>query len=295
MHCVYEVSKKPVATVRETDAIPVAADAAGQAVAEVPVLAFPTPHHGSIDTLGSLQSPGGAGDRDFAALDLSIEDVLAGSEMQDVFALETSSRRFDSQCSSSDMLFAANPDQQLHRSSPPAWMWSPTSIQPRLGNMEQAPWSAWTNSARVTSTLLTPELNKALSYSTGELLPALQLIRSSSAVVQHSTRLIIQGLRAYPMMVLRRETFPPFIHPHWHRQSVPSLPEPLASCMSIAHMYAFRTEETKPFLWRTIQAEDERFLAQVSFQYPGSLCCYSRVHSVTECPQRTCSHVSKRR
>jgi hypothetical protein len=38
-------------------------------------------------------------------------------------------------------------------------------------------------------------------------------------------------------------------------------------------MYAFRTEETRPFLWRTIQAEDERFLAQVKRFPPIEVVC----------------------
>lgn len=216
--------------------------------------------------------------------------------MQTVFAPGRINDTFESHGSSSDMVFDAVPDQQIQRIPSPAWMWSLSSIQPRMGTVEQAPWSTWTNSVvTVTSTLHTPELNKALSYTTGVLVPTLQLMRSSSAVVQYSTRLIIQGLRAYPMMVLRRETMPPFIHPHWHRQIAPSLPEPLSSCMSIAQMYAFRTEETKPFLWRTIQAEDERFLAQVITPSTIAVNHYLRLRSVRECLPKTFWPVSKRR
>ncbi|KAH8904194.1 hypothetical protein BR93DRAFT_971259 [Coniochaeta sp. PMI_546] len=52
---------------------------------------------------------------------------------------------------------------------------------------------------------------------------------------------------------------------------MPCLPEPVSSCMSVAHMYAFRSEETRPFLWRTVQAEDERFLAQRRTMSPEDL------------------------
>ncbi|UKZ82669.1 hypothetical protein TrVFT333_010463 [Trichoderma virens FT-333] len=37
------------------------------------------------------------------------------------------------------------------------------------------------------------------------------------------------------------------------------MPETLANCMSIAQIYATRTPETKPFLWRMIGAELQRF------------------------------------
>lgn len=79
--------------------------------------------------------------------------------------------------------------------------------------------------------------------------------------LQHASRVIMQMLYAYPQMMLRRQTFPPFIHPHWHEKR---LPDTLATCMSIAQLFAARTPETEPFLWRTISAEEERFREQVS-------------------------------
>ncbi|KAF4968606.1 hypothetical protein FSARC_4030 [Fusarium sarcochroum] len=74
--------------------------------------------------------------------------------------------------------------------------------------------------------------------------------------LNHASRVIMQMLYAYPQMMLRRQTFPPFIHPHWHE---PRLPGTLANCMSIAQLFAARTPETEPFLWRMIAAEEERF------------------------------------
>jgi hypothetical protein len=73
--------------------------------------------------------------------------------------------------------------------------------------------------------------------------------------------LVIQALRSFPTMMLRRETFPWFIHPHSHLLATParaSLPEALSTCMSIAQMFALRTFDTKRFLWRTISAECRR-------------------------------------
>jgi hypothetical protein len=82
--------------------------------------------------------------------------------------------------------------------------------------------------------------------------------------LQHASRVIMQMLYAYPQMMLRRQTFPPFIHPHWHDKR---LPDTLATCMSIAQLFAARTPETEPFLWRTISAEEKRFREKVSRRF----------------------------
>ncbi|KAG8359282.1 hypothetical protein FVEN_g3060 [Fusarium venenatum] len=73
--------------------------------------------------------------------------------------------------------------------------------------------------------------------------------------LQHASRIVMQMLYAYPQMMLRRQTFPQFIHPHWHQQH---LPEALSNCMGIAQLFASRTPETGPFLWKTISAEQNR-------------------------------------
>ncbi|CAG1992585.1 unnamed protein product [Fusarium graminearum] len=74
--------------------------------------------------------------------------------------------------------------------------------------------------------------------------------------LQHASRIVMQMLYSYPRMMLRRQTFPPFIHPHWHQEH---LPEALGNCMSIARLFESRTPETVPFLWKTIIAEQTRF------------------------------------
>ncbi|KAF5259979.1 hypothetical protein FOXYS1_9388 [Fusarium oxysporum] len=74
--------------------------------------------------------------------------------------------------------------------------------------------------------------------------------------MQHASRVIMQMLYAYPQMMLRRQTFPPFIHPHWHLKT---LPETLGNCMSLSQLFAARTPETQSFLWRMVAAEEGRF------------------------------------
>ena len=86
----------------------------------------------------------------------------------------------------------------------------------------------------------------------------LAVVQSGRPHAQHNADLIIQSLRSFPTMMLRRETFPWFIHPHSQLLSKPTvaaLPEALSNCMSIAQMFASRTSETKHFLRQTIGAE----------------------------------------
>ncbi|KAH8895527.1 hypothetical protein GQ53DRAFT_744117 [Thozetella sp. PMI_491] len=86
----------------------------------------------------------------------------------------------------------------------------------------------------------------------------------SSRSSRGNARLVLQKLRAYPIMMLRRETFPPFIHPHWHNWAMSGLPGPLSSCMGIAQLFASRTAETTPFLWHTIRNETRRLYKQMN-------------------------------
>ena len=77
---------------------------------------------------------------------------------------------------------------------------------------------------------------------------------------KQSANLIVEALCAVPQQMLRRATLPPFIHPQWHRSA---MPEPLAVCMCLAQMFVSRTSDIKPFLWRTILAEQKRIVDQV--------------------------------
>ena len=85
---------------------------------------------------------------------------------------------------------------------------------------------------------------------------------------RHSTRFIVQMLRSYPTMMLRRETFPPFIHAHGHGQGSHTLPAPLANGMAIAQLFASRTSETKPFLWHSVRSESRRAREEVRSPAP---------------------------
>lgn len=89
---------------------------------------------------------------------------------------------------------------------------------------------------------------------------SLAVLHAERPHAQHNADIVIKSLRSFPTMMLRRETFPWFIHPHSHLPSRTraALPEPLSACMSIAQMFASRTSETKHLLYRAIRAEYRR-------------------------------------
>ncbi|KAK1978576.1 hypothetical protein LZ30DRAFT_752054 [Colletotrichum cereale] len=60
-------------------------------------------------------------------------------------------------------------------------------------------------------------------------------------------------------MMTQISSFPPFIHPYEDKSH---LPEPLADCMSIAVLYVARNCDTRSFLWKAIQEEQERNIRQ---------------------------------
>ena len=137
---------------------------------------------------------------------------------------------------------------------------SDASVAP-CSNLDQqsAPWCSWARGG-VSLSVVTENPMVELD---SNLLAVLQTERPHA---QHSANLVIQSLRSFPTMMLRRETFPWFIHPHSQLLSKPvraALPEALSTCMSIAQMFASRTSETKPFLWCTIRAEYRRFTNEV--------------------------------
>ena len=85
-------------------------------------------------------------------------------------------------------------------------------------------------------------------------------------VAQNNANYIIRTLRTFPQRMLRRATFPPFIHQPWPTDSngfIIDGPEPIANCMSIAQIFASRTPESTAFVWRTIRAEQQRLVDEV--------------------------------
>lgn len=107
----------------------------------------------------------------------------------------------------------------------------------------------------------------------------LSRIPRNDPVLQFTSSLVVQSLRAFPRMMMRRETFPSFIHPHWCDTAATgefSLPEQLVNCMGIAQMFTNRNVESSFFLWRTVSTEQRAFIQNVRL----SLCSQDDIESV---------------
>jgi hypothetical protein len=80
--------------------------------------------------------------------------------------------------------------------------------------------------------------------------------------------MIVDMIRAYPRMMMRRETFPPFVHANFPAEDHPNdhsrLPENLTNCMGIAQLFAVCNDDTRLFVWGTILAEMRRFRTRAS-------------------------------
>ena len=89
---------------------------------------------------------------------------------------------------------------------------------------------------------------------------ALAPISQVGLASQHAANLIGHIVSAFPQMMLRKQTFPPFIYPHWNLSVAPEI---LQSCMSIAELFVSRTAQSRRFLWRSIDAELQHLIDAV--------------------------------
>ena len=138
-----------------------------------------------------------------------------------------------------------------------------SSISSFSGSDQQAPnWCTWWqgNVSSLSVIAVVPRVN--LDPTSSGFLTIMQI---EKPYAQHNADLIIQTLRALPTMMLRRNTFPWFVHSHAHLLTIQkeALPEALSTCMSVAQLFASRTAETKPILWCTVRAEYRGFLKKV--------------------------------
>lgn len=87
----------------------------------------------------------------------------------------------------------------------------------------------------------------------------------SNPTQKQSAATLRRFLASYPTMMLRRETFPPFIHP----QCMPdvegnvSLLKPLERCVELARAFRYRARENAESVWRDIRVEHERLWTEV--------------------------------
>jgi hypothetical protein len=128
-------------------------------------------------------------------------------------------------------------------------------------DQQMLPWNAWIHRGVSLSVVIDNPVVSANSN-------LLSILRKDRPHAQHNADIIIQSLRAFPTMMLRKETFPWFIHPHTHllfKSTDGALPEALSNCMSIAQLFASRTAETNKFLWRAIRVEYHGFVEKVHY------------------------------
>lgn len=130
------------------------------------------------------------------------------------------------------------------------------SVHPHDSLMDTAPQRPRRQSSRFEYFPLQPGLTDWNYYPE---IPYLKPLPKTDRVARQYALTVIRTIRGYPQMMLRQDTFPPFIHTCMYGASddasAMTLPTPLANCVSIAHIFALRTDETKQFLWDTIAAE----------------------------------------
>ncbi|KAL9091287.1 MAG: hypothetical protein Q9165_004921 [Trypethelium subeluteriae] len=81
---------------------------------------------------------------------------------------------------------------------------------------------------------------------------------------QRIVALIYHTLKSYPLMMLRHNALPPFIHPRLISSSVDNdYMEPLTNCISLVHMIGSGVQGSRKLFWRNVRLECERFCEEV--------------------------------
>lgn len=84
------------------------------------------------------------------------------------------------------------------------------------------------------------------------------------AGAQRISSLILHTLKSYPLMMLRHETLPPFIHPSLVSSDIerPDM-EPLTNCISLVNMISSRSQGSRKLFWKNVQLECEHLFEDV--------------------------------
>ena len=81
---------------------------------------------------------------------------------------------------------------------------------------------------------------------------------------QRTAKLIFHTLRSYPLMMLRQDSLPPFIHPHLLSSDIEKgHMEPLTNCMSLVRMISSGSQGSRKLFWRNVRLECERLCEEV--------------------------------
>ena len=81
---------------------------------------------------------------------------------------------------------------------------------------------------------------------------------------QRIANLTFHTLKSYPLMMLRHNTLPPFIHPSLISSDVEdSQMEPLTNCISLVHMISSGFQGSRKLFWKNVRLECERWCEEV--------------------------------
>ncbi|KAI8623806.1 hypothetical protein F5Y19DRAFT_347127 [Xylariaceae sp. FL1651] len=83
-------------------------------------------------------------------------------------------------------------------------------------------------------------------------------------VNQASIAFLLENIRALPLMMRRRETFPAFIHGHFH---VPRLPETILNCQRISQLYV--DKDKSPLDRKAFDSAQNKEIARLMRQLPA--------------------------
>jgi hypothetical protein len=76
--------------------------------------------------------------------------------------------------------------------------------------------------------------------------------------------LILHTLKSYPLMMMRHNTLPPFLHPRVISSDVENDDmEPLTNCLSLVHMISSGFHGSRKLFWKNVQMECERLCEEV--------------------------------
>lgn len=89
-----------------------------------------------------------------------------------------------------------------------------------------------------------------------------------NAGAQVTATLIRRIFSSYPMMMLRYNTLPPFIHPQWiSSPGEKNYLEPLTNCMSLVHMISAGLSGSSKLFWRNVRQECDRLCEEVALLF----------------------------
>lgn len=81
---------------------------------------------------------------------------------------------------------------------------------------------------------------------------------------QRIANLILHTLKSYPLMMLRHNTLPPFIHPRLISSDVENNHmEPITTCISLVHMISSGVQGSRKLFWKNVRLECERLCEEV--------------------------------